>query len=149
MAEEAPVFTRREVNRALLAAAVACVAAPRLAFAAAPARRLFDFALAGGHHHGLYAALPGLRPGVILQLVREAQNPHDFDAVAVHSADGLKLGYVPRAANTPIAALLDRGEALRAEIIRMLDLKSAVEIPPDLVFTAFASGDPMIRLTAS
>jgi hypothetical protein len=104
-------------------------------------------AIAGGHHHGLEAALGRIAPGTKLALVREAANPYDADAVAVH-LDGLMLGFIPREANSPVARLLDRGARVTAEVVRMLDIRRSSEVPDELVFTAFSSGDPMIRLTA-
>lgn len=88
-----------------------------------------------------------LIPGLVLRLRREADNSHDADAVAVHTSEGLMLGYIPRAANTPIARLLDDGKVVRAEIVKMLTLKRSEDVPDDLVFTSVMSGDPMIRLT--
>lgn len=137
-------FTRRDVNRALLATALAIVSGRDAV--ARPSVPLFDFAIAGGHHHGLGAALGRIMPGTILDVVREADNPYDTDAVAVH-LDGLKLGFIPREANSPVARLLDRGERVTAEVVRMLDIRRSSEVPDELVFTAFSSGDPMIRLT--
>lgn len=138
-------FTRRDVNRALLVTALAIVGGHKAI--ARPSVPLFDFAIAGGHHHGLEAALGRITPGTKLALVREAANPYDADAVAVH-LDGLKLGFIPREANSPVARLLDRGERVTAEVVRMLDIRRSIEVPDELVFTAFARGDPMIRLTA-
>ncbi|KAF0227105.1 MAG: hypothetical protein FD175_2867 [Beijerinckiaceae bacterium] len=137
-------FSRRDVNRALLATALAIVGGRQAV--ARPSVTLFDFAIAGGHHHGLETALGRITPGTKLALVREAANPYDADAVAVH-LDGLKLGFIPREANSPVARLLDRGERVTAEVVRMLDIRRSSEVPDELVFTAFASGDPMIRLT--
>lgn len=142
--EDQGTFTRRDVNRALLATALAIVGGHKaIARSSMP---LFDFAIAGGHHHGLEAALGRIAPGTKLALVREAANPYDADAVAVH-LDGLKLGFIPREANNPVARLLDRGERVTAEVVRMLDIRRSSEVPDELVFTAFSSGDPMIRLT--
>ena len=143
---ERATFTRREVNLALLATALAIAGGGKAI--ARPSVPLFDFAIAGGHYYGLAAALPRLQPGTRLTLVREALNPYDGDAVAVH-LDGEKLGFIPRKANSPVARLLDRGEAVTAEVIRMLNLRRLEDLPDDLVFTAFMRGDPMIRLLVS
>jgi hypothetical protein len=143
-------FSRREVNRALLATAFGMLSGGRgsAKIAAALSTPLFDFAIAGGFYHGLQTVQATLRPGMVLKLRREPDNPHDADAVAVHLPDGLMLGYVPRVANTPVARLLDGGRPVRAEIVRMLTAERDDDIPDDLVFTCFTSGDPMIRLTA-
>jgi hypothetical protein len=59
-----------------------------------------------------------LRVGDPLQLVREADNPHDGKAVRVEWR-GHFLGYVPRADNEAVARLLDRGTRLEARIARL------------------------------
>jgi hypothetical protein len=56
-----------------------------------------------------------LRVGDPLELAREADNPHDVNAVAVRWR-GRKLGYVPRRENAALAWGLDRGTPLRARI---------------------------------
>ena len=142
-----PEFTRRDVNVSLLAAAFALVGGGS-ARRAATATPLFSFAIAGGWHHALEAALPKLAVGESLELRREGGNPHDVNAIAVHGSDGSKLGYVPRVANEPVATLMDAGTRVTAEIASMLDIRRASEVPRDLVFTSFRAGDPMIRLTA-
>jgi len=147
-ADRAATFSRRRVNLALLGAAVALrTGLPAPAMAAAPALQLFDFAIAGGFYHGLRRARGTLVPGALLTLLREPANPYDADAVAVHAADGLKLGYVPRAANPPIARLLDAGTAVRAEVVRSLGAADWKKAPAELRFTGYDLGDPMIRLS--
>jgi HIRAN domain len=135
-------FTRRDVSLALLATAIA-MAGGKPQLARDPVH-LIDFAIAGGHHHGLRGALDRMAPGTRLALVREAANVFDADAVALH-LDGVKLGYIPRSANTPVARLLDRGAPVHAQVLRMLGIRSARDVPDELVFAGFASGDPMIR----
>lgn len=56
-----------------------------------------------------------LKPGAILQLVAEPDNPHDSQAVKV-MFDADQLGYVPRRENTAISQMLVRGQALVARI---------------------------------
>lgn len=51
----------------------------------------------------------------MLALVREPSNKHDPNAIAVYAQND-KLGYVPRAENSTIAQMLDRGERLEAKI---------------------------------
>jgi hypothetical protein len=53
-------------------------------------------------------AVAQMRPGDEIELVREANNPHDPLAVACHYR-GIPVGYIPRQANQPIAAALDEG----------------------------------------
>ena len=137
-------LTRRDANKALLATAFAVLGGRVVA--ARASTPLFDFAIAGGNYHGLRTAVRHMEPGMKLALVREPANPYDANAVAVYM-DGLKLGFVPRAANRPVAALLDRGQQVRAEVVRTLDVQRASNVPKELVFTGFSSGDPVVRLT--
>ena len=59
-----------------------------------------------------------LKVGKDLTLVREADNIHDPNAVAVYFHEE-QLGYVPRVENTAIAKMLDRGEHLEASISKL------------------------------
>ena len=61
---------------------------------------------------------PSLQVGHALDLVRESENIHDPDAVAVYY-QGAQLGYIPRAENDAVARLLDRDERLEARITRL------------------------------
>ena len=65
-------------------------------------------------HHG-EAVWDSLSVGSRLELQREAENPHDRNAVAVYFQED-KLGYIPAAENTPLAQMLDRGESLKATV---------------------------------
>ena len=57
----------------------------------------------------------GLRAGVPVRLVRENENQHDPNAVAVYI--GLrKVGYIPKHSNRAIAGWMDRGAAVAAEV---------------------------------
>jgi len=60
------------------------------------------------YHEGARDAIAKLRRADELVLVGEPSNPHDRNAVAVHAADGTKLGYVPRVDAGAIAKVLDR-----------------------------------------
>lgn len=85
--------------------------------------------IAGTAYHDMEDVWDRLCVGTKLALVREKLNPHDKNAVAVAVADDydgdpedfdftLILGYVPRAENEYIAALLELGwaEALECEL---------------------------------
>ena len=74
-----------------------------------------DSPLAGFRYADAAALWPQLRQGDALDLVREADNPHDANAVRVEW-QGHKLGYVPRRENSAVAWGLDRGVRLRARI---------------------------------
>ena len=74
-----------------------------------------------GYRYGEGAALwPLLRSGDALELVREADNPHDSNAVRVDWR-GRKLGYVPRRDNAALAWGLDRGTPLQARVSRLVE----------------------------
>lgn len=76
-------------------------------------------ALSGFRHHAAPGVWPALRRREPLTLRREADNPHDPDAVAVYWK-GRKLGYLPRGENFLVARLLDRERALSARIERLV-----------------------------
>lgn len=96
----------------LLLAAVAGAQEVRLVVQSSP--------LAGWRFAEAAEVWPLLKPGDPLDLVREADNPHDPNAVRVQW-HGRKLGYVPRRQNAAIAWGLDRGAPLRARISRMAE----------------------------
>lgn len=140
-------MSRREVNRALLSGA--CLAwLGRLPRAAPAPRPLFDFAIAGGWYYDLPRVWRDLSVGETLSIVPEFDNEFDEHALAVHRGD-LKLGYVPRIANIPVAGLIRAGTRVTAQIVARLDVKRGSDAPPDLVFTSFMNGDPRIRLAAA
>jgi HIRAN domain len=74
--------------------------------------------LAGFHYGEAAAVWPLLQVGDALELVREAENPFDPNAVRVEWR-GRKLGYVPRRENAALAWGLDRGTAMRARVISL------------------------------
>ena len=75
-------------------------------------------AVAGFRHHEAPLLWPALHAGAPLDLVREADNATDADAVAVYWR-GRKLGYLPRGENLMAASLLDRRRDLSARIQRL------------------------------
>lgn len=139
-------FTRREVNAGLLTTAIALAASGRM-LARGRGTVLFDFAIAGGYYHGLAKAAGLIARGETLLLRAEPANPYDSNAVAVHRADGTMLGYIPRAANAPVARLLAGGARIDAEVVGRFDFRRAADIPDDFAFTSVGDGDPRIRLT--
>ncbi len=123
-------------GRLLLAAALLCVGLPSLA-ERTQARILVQSSLAAGlRHHEAKAVWNRLRVGDALVLVREADNPHDPNAVRLEW-QGRMLGYLPREDNNDIARQLDRGAGLQARIAELTRhrnhrLKLGVEIYRDL-----------------
>jgi hypothetical protein len=92
---------------------------PRLAKArGVPEKASYEldrFRIAGFQYHQGPFILNELSPGDELELVREADNPHDHRAVALYRGKD-HMGYVPRARNRPVARLLDQGCALLCRI---------------------------------
>jgi hypothetical protein len=74
--------------------------------------------LAGFRYYAGEALWQDMREGDRLTLVREADNPHDANAVRIEWR-GQKLGYLPRAENRTVAAAMDKGEAIDARIARL------------------------------
>ena len=107
----------------LLASSALCAALWGLAAQAgepAPSVRIVvqSASLAGFRFHAAAEVWDELRVGDALELEREADNPHDANAVSL-SWRGRKLGYVPRRDNEVLAWSLDRGQPLRARISRL------------------------------
>lgn len=50
-----------------------------------------------------------IHTGDLLRLIREEDNDCDPFAVSVHTMTKLKLGYLPKYKNEPVARLMDRG----------------------------------------
>lgn len=71
--------------------------------------------LAGFKYYEGRKLWPQLRAGDALELVREADNPHDGNAIGV-TWQGHKLGHVPRADNAALARFMDHGQRLAARI---------------------------------
>ncbi|MEJ2395121.1 MAG: HIRAN domain-containing protein [Candidatus Thiodiazotropha sp.] len=76
--------------------------------------------LAGFQYHRAAAIWPFLRVGEPLRLRREPGNPHDRYAIAVWFRNE-HLGYIPRRENRTLAKLMDQGERLEAQIVRLLE----------------------------
>lgn len=104
---------RRTALQLLLGAASGAALPSRAT--APPARRvpLQQSPIAGFQYHDGETLWPQLTIGAPLHLTREADNPHDPHAVALHFA-GRRIGYLPRMENTAVSQLLDRGESMRA-----------------------------------
>ena len=74
--------------------------------------------VAGFQFHRGDMVWSSLSVGAPLALKREANNSHDSNAVAVYHQNH-KLGYVPRGENSAVAQMLDRGERLKATIVKL------------------------------
>ncbi len=78
---------------------------------------LFDTHVAGTSHvEGIEELEPHLNIDDRLAFFREPDNPHDSQAIVIKNADGVKIGYVPKADNVIFARLMDAGKLLFARI---------------------------------
>lgn len=78
---------------------------------------LFDTRVAGtGYVEGIEELEPSLNLNDKLDFFREPDNPHDAKAIVIKNADGVKIGYVPRADNVIFSRLMDAGKLLFARI---------------------------------
>jgi hypothetical protein len=69
-------------------------------------------------HHDAALQSDAAGPGRRLELRRDAANPHDGNAIAVHLEDGEQLGFVPRAVAEELAPSLDSGEPWSSVVLR-------------------------------
>ncbi len=99
-------------------AALCCVVA--VAVAAADDIRILvqSSPLAGFQYYAGEGLWDEIGVGDRLELVREADNAHDANAVRVEW-HGRKLGYLPRAENGAVAAAMDRGARVEARVARL------------------------------
>lgn len=73
---------------------------------------------AGLAHHEAKTVWEQIKLGDALVLIREADNLNDPSAVRVEW-NGHMLGYLPRTDNEAVARQLDRGNRLRARVVRL------------------------------
>jgi hypothetical protein len=87
---------------------------------ALPQRRLIvqQSPVAGFQYYEGERLFGRMREGMPLQLVREPENRHDKNAVAVCFRNK-KIGFVPRAENCAISSMMDRGEILSTRIMKL------------------------------
>jgi len=74
--------------------------------------------LAGFQYYAGTAKWDEMQVGDALTLVREADNPHDANAIRVEWRNQ-KLGYLPRKENRAVAAEMDKGGQVAARIARL------------------------------
>lgn len=79
--------------------------------------------LAGFQYYDGKVLWDNMRVGDTLTLVREAQNPHDANAVRVEWK-GQPLGYVPRRDNSDVARQMDRGVPVQARVVRLKEARN-------------------------
>lgn len=81
--------------------------------------RSFETFLAGVKHRGEDGqdAILACEPGLDLWVIRDADNPHDPNAMAVWSPSGDRLGYIPAELAAGIAPLIDAGAVAAGRVI--------------------------------
>lgn len=78
---------------------------------------LFDTYVAGTTHiEGIEELEPHLNTDDRLGFFREPDNRYDKQAIVIKTADGVKIGYVPRQDNVIFARLMDAGKLLFGKI---------------------------------
>lgn len=78
---------------------------------------LFDTYIAGTSYiEGIEELEPYINVGDKLNFFREPDNPYDSKAIIIKNADGIKLGYVPKADNVIFSRLMDAGKLLFGKI---------------------------------
>jgi HIRAN domain-containing protein len=70
-----------------------------------------------GQHHAEALQSEAAAPGSPLVLRRDADNPHDPNAIAVHAGDE-QVGWVPRELAAELAAEIDAGRPWSAVVLR-------------------------------
>lgn len=107
------------LRAALLASLLAAMLAAPFPAAAERIRILVQSSpLAGSQYYALDRLRQRIKVGDALELVREPDNPHDPNAVAVRW-QGEQLGYLPRRENRSVARAIDDGLKVRASVSRL------------------------------
>lgn len=80
---------------------------------------LWSFAVRGMSHHKSAAMRGDFTPGTLVRLVREPDNPHDSNAIAVYAPNASNpAGYVPRGYAKRLSKVLDAGADMVAVSVR-------------------------------
>lgn len=78
---------------------------------------LFDTYVAGTRYvEGIEELAAHLHAGDELAFFREPDNPYDWKAIVIRTAEGAKIGYVPRKDNLIFARLMDAGKLVLGKI---------------------------------
>ena len=94
---------------------------------------LFDTYVAGTSHiEGMEELEPHLQTGDRLDFFREPDNQYDAQAIVIKTADGVKIGYVPRQDNVIFARLMDAGKLLFGRISEKEKKGKGVKISIDI-----------------
>lgn len=79
---------------------------------------LFDTYVAGTTHiEDIEIIEPSINKDDKLVFYREADNPHDPQAILIETVKGEKIGYVPRQDNIIFSRLMDAGKSIFGKVI--------------------------------
>lgn len=79
---------------------------------------LFDTFVAGTTHiEDIEIIEPSINKDDKLVFYREADNPHDPQAILIETVKGEKIGYVPRQDNIIFSRLMDAGKSIFGKVI--------------------------------
>lgn len=79
---------------------------------------LFDTYVAGTTHiEDIEIIEPSINKDDKLVFYREADNPHDPQAILIETVNGEKIGYVPRQDNIIFSRLMDAGKSIFGKVI--------------------------------
>ncbi len=85
--------------------------------------------VAGSYYvEDFFILLMKLEMGDKLVLVREPDNKYDKFAIRVQNAEGMKLGYIPRAMNHIPARLMDAGKMIYAKVAGLDTINDTLRI---------------------
>ncbi len=80
---------------------------------------LYSFRVRGVTHHAAAVAAGNFSPGATVRLVREPNNEHDSNAIAVYAQHGIRpAGYVNRQNAARLAKRIDAGDELANVVLR-------------------------------
>lgn len=88
---------------------------------------IYSYNVRGEHYHRSACRRADLRPGRPLRLLREPDNKHDPNAIAVQSPQGETLGYVSKGHAKRLAKLMDAGLELHAVSTRGTGAQTACD----------------------
>lgn len=74
---------------------------------------------------------PTLLPDTVLRMVRQPQNEHDENAIAIYYEEH-RIGYMPQELNLVISRLMDAGKEFYARVVQVKKLREWVRISTKL-----------------
>lgn len=113
------ITIRRQFLKCILAG-ITFMGLPRTSSDTVYSIPFFNCMVAGFQYYDGLRLIEFLHQGLRLHLVREAENIHDPHAIAVHTTEGGKLGFISRYLNAIPAAHIDNGKKLHV-VVRQAD----------------------------